>query len=316
MAKKIKKRTKKSPEEVALEQQQNLRIEDVLEANDPAMEFGDPESWENAGEDDVEVAPLPLDEDGELEEESYELTASDRTEMAQARVIKWTEDNAKGIVAVLVIGAIAPIVVVVAMYFMEQSKISSAAEATKIFPMYSQVVEGSLEDEGFDKFSARSEGKFTKPKMFASEDVKWKAIKAQAEKAEQGASNDGLKQTATLTKAAAALRLKDYDAAITAYQAVQKDPKSKALAPFIELGLAQAYSAKGDAAKAAKTYGDMTASNKDFAPLSIYYTARAQENSKDLKAAAATYESLVEKHPTSPFKADAERRAAMIKASM
>ena len=317
MAKKIKKRTKKSPEEVELEAQQELRIEDVLDANDPAMEFGDPDSWENAGDDDVEVAPIAVDAEGQpLEEEAYELTAADRTEMAQARVLKWTEDNAKGIAAVLVIAAIAPIVVVVAMYFMEQSKISAASEATQIFPLYSKVVEGSLEDEGFDRLSSRNEGNFTKPKMYASEEAKWKAVKAQADKAQAAASSEGLKQTATLAQAAAALRLKDYDGAIKAYESVKQDPQSKALLPFVELGLAQAYAAKGDAAKAAEVYASMTTSNEAFAPLSIYYEARAQEDAKDLKAAAATYETLVTKHPTSPFKADAERRAAMIKASM
>lgn len=311
MAKKIKKRTKRKDEEEVLleeqEQSQEPRLEDYVDVNDPAMEFGDPTTWENAGEDDIEVAPIPVDEEGEIDEEAlYELTATDQAEMAQARVLDWFDKNIRLVAGLLVVAAVAPIIYVVAMELKQKSDESTSAVVSKAFSMYAKPVEGSPTAKFFE-----TQKDYKKPAMYDSQDAKWNAISKEASQA-AGQSSGGAQMTAKMVEAAAAMRIKKFDDAIKIYGEIKTNAPSEPLKTIATLGLAQAHTAKGDAAKAGEAYDTLAKTNKEYEPFAIYYKARSLEMGGKKAEAKKLYNSLLENHPTTSYKADVERRLAML----
>lgn len=311
MSKKIKKRSKKKDEEELLEAQgpaAEPKLEDYVDANDPAMEFGDPTTWENAGEDDIEVAPLPVDEDGEIDQAALEeLTASDQLDLASARVADFVEKNLKLIAAALTIAAIAPIVFAIGKEVKQGMDVSSAEKISPAFEQYMRPVENSPELQFFE-FNKD----FAKPQTYASSQVKWETLDKQAAESLKSGPSTGVTATSKLIKAAAALRLEKWDDAISAYGELATKSPSKAIAPIVKLGLAQAYTGKGEHEKAVAAYDELAGLDKSYQPLAIYQKGLILEGAGQKDKAKETYHKLLEQFPETTFKADVERRLALL----
>ena len=318
MSKKIKKRTKKKddPElvegvDAAAEPEADLKIEDYVDANDPAMEFGDPSTWEDAGEDKIEVAPLPVDEDGQVDQAALEaqqqgLTTTDQLDMASARVADFVEKNIRLIAALIVLAALAPVVYAVGQSVVESSRLSDAERVAGVFKLYMRPVEHSPELQFFE-FNKD----FTRPDPHATQQAKWDAIYKEAEAAQ--AKNPGQAvYTAKLARAAAALRLERWDEAVTLYTELSTSAPSAAMRPFAQLGLAQALSGKGELDKAVEAYEALGKLDAKYEPLVQYQRALHLERAGKAKEAKEALHKLIELHPDTSYKADVERRLALM----
>lgn len=315
MSKKIKKRSKKKDEEGLNEisgSEAEPKLEDFVDANDPAMEFGDPTTWDNAGDDNIEVAPLPVDEDGEIDQEALnaledQLTATDQIDMASARVADWAEKNIRLIVAVALVAAIAPILFVVGKGIKDNADIKSAQQISPVFDLYMKPAEGSPELQFFE-FNKD----FPKPKTFDSQQAKWEAIYKEADSAVGKNPSAGAVYSAKLAKAAAAMRLEKWDESIAIYQDMVTASPSAPMRSIAQLGLAQAYSGKKEIDKAIAAYEALATLDKQYEPLATYQKARHQEIAGQNDKAKETYHKLLEAHPDTTFKADVERRLALM----
>jgi tetratricopeptide (TPR) repeat protein len=314
MSKKIKKRSKKKDEEglnEISEPEVEPKLEDFVDANDPAMEFGDPTTWDNAGDDEVEVAPLPVGEDGEVDQEALaameELTASDQIDMASARVADWAEKNIRLIAAVALVAAIAPILFVIGKGIKDSADVKSAQQISPVFDLYMKPAEGSPELQFFE-FNKD----FPKPKTFDSQQAKWEAIYKEADSAVAKNPSAGAVYSAKLAKAAAAMRLEKWDESITIYQDMINTSPSAPMRSIAQLGLAQAFSGKKELDKAIDAYEALAKLDKQYEPLATYQKARHQELAGQNDKAKETYHKLLEAHPDTTFKADVERRLALM----
>ncbi len=311
MPKKIKKRSKVSREEQALlEPAAPPRLEDYVAPDDPALEFGTPEQWEDAGDEAIAVAPIPLNEEGEVDleaERRRELEAAEQIELASHRAAAWVERNPVVLLGALVALILAPIVYVIGAGMLASSREDVSAQISPAIIASTRLVEGSPELDFFD-----TNEEISRPSgVFPSEQARWEAVLAASQAPLKADLGDGPMATAQLTAAAAKLRLGQFDEAITLYESARAKAPSDAIKPFITLGLATAYQGKGDTDKAVAAYDEL-AKEEDYAALALYQRARVLDLAGQRDQAKDAYHKLLEAHPDTSFKADVERRLAML----
>ena len=107
----------------------------------------------------------------------------------------------------------------------------------------------------------------------------------------------------------------DYTAALDAYQRVVDEYGSfEGLANTARLAQAYLYSVRGDEARALEIFGELAAVEEDPVPRSqiALEMGRLQENLGKKEEAAATYRSVIELYPDTPWSAEAEKRLSAV----
>ncbi len=297
MPKKIKKRTKKTEEE--------------LESLDQAPEGGEEEE-----------GPVLLDEDGmPIRQEEYDEVANfgdivvdipeherDAFEKLSHDTANWIEKNRPIAMGLFFLVLAAPLLVYFGYEQVKASQVGKSNDVTAAIEAYQYPVENSP----MMKFFEQNE-KFKKPTVvYKTSEEKWNAVYTDADKALKTHASDDLGVSARYAKAGAAYHLGKYDEAISLYQEVLKDERGDALHLFASLGLAMSQAGKGDVDAAVKTFDTVKDTNAEFAGFAQYHKGRVLEAAGKVDEAKAVYNSLLEGDSNSTYKLDVERRLATL----
>lgn len=299
MPKKIKKRTKKSEEE--------------LEQSGEGLVEGGAQSEGEAG-------PVLLDEDGmPIRQEEYDEVANfgdivvnipeherDAFEKLSHDTANWIERNRPIAIGLFLVVLAAPLLVYFGMEQYQKSLVEKSNDVTAAIEAYQYPVA----DSPMMKFFEQND-KFKKPEtVYETNEAKWTAVYDQANKALQAHESDALGVSARYTKAGAAYQLGKYDEAISLYQAVLQDERGNSLHLFARLGLAMSQAGKGDVDAAVKSFDEIASTSDEFAGFAQYHKGRVLEAAGKAQEAKQAYDKLLEGDANSTYKVDVERRLA------
>lgn len=233
--------------------------------------------------------------------------ASDPFLQATAQGMSWFEQN-RG----LVLGGIVALVVAVigvwaALGYMESQKVAASSELSPALWDYETQVEEAKRE------AIANDPDLTAPEEeYASEQARWKAIFEKSGSALEAHQQGEIAQSARLTRAAAAVRLGDFDEAVSLYEAYLSGDTDESMLPFVYLGLATAHGAKGNVEDAVANYDKLVEHDESFEGLALYQKAKAFEAAGNTEKAKEIYHEILEAHPQTPYREDIERRLALI----
>ena len=234
-------------------------------------------------------------------EEGYKVSSASKG--------SWLEDNPKQVLG----GFVAIIAVVMGIYgvfdLMEGNMVAASADLTPAFDSYNTLVKGSPELDAVEK-NPDIQAPTT---VFETETEKWQNVYDAATKTMSAQAGSEIARTARITKAAAALRLGKDDEALELYTAALSEKSVDDLDRVTLLqGLATAYTAKADYAKALETFDKLGALNEAYAKALKYDKALLLEQAGKVDDAKTLYHEIIESDPTHPKKSDIERRLATL----
>lgn len=294
MPKKIKKRTKKTEEE---------------------LEVTSPEGGE-AGE----ASPQLFDEDGmPIRQEEYDEVANfgdmvvaipeherDAFEKVSHETANWIERNRPIAIGLFFLVLAAPLIVYGIWYQVQQAEVGESNDVTEAIEAYQYPVK----DSPMMKFFEQND-KFTKPDtIYATTEAKWQAVYKEADEALKAHPSDDLGVSARYTKAGAAYQLGKYDEAIALYNEVLGDERGDALHLFATLGLAMSQAGKGDVDGAVVTFDKLKAMNDSYVGFAQYHKGRVLQAAGKNDAAKEAYNALLQSDSNTTYKTDVERRLA------
>jgi predicted negative regulator of RcsB-dependent stress response len=201
----------------------------------------------------------------------------------------------------LVLGAIAIMVVVIAGgVYLHNRKVESDAEAARLLQtataaiVRGQIVPAEMRAELGDQL------RIYRLPMFETQETRDAEIE-EALSAARNSGRDKVEQDATLVAAARAVRLGDFDAAITDYDAFLDDVDGDHPLRFLALeGKGIALEAKGDYEAALAVFTEIAPRPTDFyRPMALYHRGRMLEALERKDEALAIYEQYFEEFPAS-----------------
>lgn len=210
-------------------------------------------------------------------------------------------------------GAVGVIVVLVVVGFsvldyMEKQRVTKSSELNPAFQAYLLEVEGS---PSLEPLKERTNLKL--PTLHADHDAKWNAIYAGADKALPEAQGSSIEIPGLLIKAAAAAQLGKQDEAAQLYQTVgSKKDVDASLLLAAELGQANAHASEKEWDKALESLSRAESNSEDVAKFLRYHRARLLEAKGDVAKAKEIYHEILESDPLNAYKADIERRLAIL----
>ena len=293
MPKKIKKRAKRKDEEILPSEEeggQEILVTRVDNPNDPTIL---PAEDDQAELGDL-VVNIPEHERDAFQEVSH-------------KAANWVDDNRPMALALFVAALCVPLAIFGGYYALQQGEVEDQIVVSQAIELASTPVEGSPELQLFEQNED-----FQKPEgVFASRQAKWEAVYAQASKALTEHSSGDLAIAARYAKAGAAYQLGKYDEAIELYNALLKDG-SGPLAPFSRLNLALAQAGKGQTDQAVTLLDALGTEDESYRALAIYHKGRVLEAAGKKEEAKKIYHELLEVDPDTTYKADVERRIAIL----
>jgi len=210
-------------------------------------------------------------------------------------------------------GAVGVLVVLIVIGFsvfdyMEKQRVEKSAELNPAFQAYLLEVEGS---PSLEPLKERTNLKL--PTLHADHDAKWNAIYNGANEALPKSQGSSIEIPGLLIKAAAASQLGKQEEAAALYKtaAANKDMDASLLLAA-ELGQANAHASAKEWDKALESLGRAEANSEDVAKFLRYHRARLLEAKGDVDKAKELYHEILESDPLNAYKADIERRLAIL----
>lgn len=214
------------------------------------------------------------------------------------------EDNPKVIFAGVAVVALLVVAGFGVVEFLESQRLEASKSLNPAFQAYLLEVEGS---PSLEPLKQRDNLKL--PTLHADEETKWKAVYD----ASSAATSTDVKDAAKLMKAASAVHLDKHEEAATIYADVAKSPELEpSLKLAAELGQVNAHASAEEWDKALEALARAEAGGEDIAKLLRYQRARLLEASGKVKEAKELYHEIIESEPTNIYKADIERRLAIL----
>jgi tetratricopeptide (TPR) repeat protein len=319
MSKKIKKRTSKPSEEVESTEQQAEQAAS-LDPSDPNSPLYDPDSPFTAEELAEVETNLPPDEFAIVQAERAQAApkAEDAEEKEAPSVdpldeftfqaVGWFDKNKNTVFASMAAISVLAVLAWAGLKLQESQAVSSSAELN-IALAEAQVMLDDSPD--FLIFKNQEEVK-QKPRTYADDKTKWDKVYQSAAASAKANAGKPIGHSSQLVQASAALRLQNWDEAISLYQAAVKADALGHLKPSISYGLGMAYWGKGDAANAVKTFEELAKQGGSFAQVATYQQALVLESSGKKDEAKNLMHKLLETYPDTSFKTDVERRLAKL----
>ena len=243
MAKKIKKRSKKSPEEEA--EQQAL----VPAQRSPELLDADGAPRGDASVEQVKVYDEVVDNFGDMVVNIPEHER-DTFEKLSHGTANWIERNRPLAIALVVLVLAAPLLIYFAVVQVERAAIEDSNQVTEAIEAYQYPVEGSSMMQLFEQ-----NDKFARPEtVYPTLEAKWQAVYQESDEALKAHGASDLGVAARYTKAGAAYQLGKYEEAASLYSEVLGDERGSALHLFATLGLAMSQAGNNQADEAAITF--------------------------------------------------------------
>ena len=227
---------------------------------------------------------------------------------ATMRGASWMEENRGLMIGGIIAVVIAAIGVWVGTNYMEGQEVEASTTLSPALWDYDVPVEGSQEMEMIRQSDVVEPPENT----FGSDKERWQAVYDQADESLAQNNSGPVAQSARLTKAAAASRLGKFDEAIELYSAYLEGPTDEGMLPFVYLGLATAHGAKGNVEKAGANYDKLVEQNEAYEGLAMYQKAKVLEAAGKTEKAKELYHEILETSPKTPYRADIERRLALL----
>lgn len=234
--------------------------------------------------------------------------ASDPVLEATMRGASWMEENRSLVIGGVIALVVAVIGIWVGTSYVESQKLEASSSLSPALWDYSAPVKGSPTME----MMAQTDEVAAPETVYASETERWQAIYDKADASLAKHKSGPLAQTARLTKAAAANRLDKHDEAITLYQGYLDNETEEAVLPFVYMGLANAYGAKGDVEKASANYDKLIEQDDSYEALAQFEKAKVLEGAGKVDKAKGIYHEILESNPKTPYREDIERRLALL----
>ncbi len=233
---------------------------------------------------------------------------SDPVLEATLRGASWLEDNRNLVLAGVIAVIVAGVGVWIGSGYMDSQAVQASSTLSPALWDYDVITKDSPAMKQIEKSEVVDPPKHT----YATDKARWEAIYKQAGDSLSKHKSGPLAQSARLTKAAAAMRLKKYDDATKLYEAYLSGKTDKAMLPFVYLGLATAYGAKGKVDKAVANYDKLVKQDDSYEGLAMYQKAQVYEAAGKKDKAKELYHEIIESHPKTPYRDDIERRLALL----
>jgi tetratricopeptide (TPR) repeat protein len=242
------------------------------------------------------------------EEAPVEPAGGDPFLRGSTRTLHWLSNNrnkALGGVAVLVVVGIAAYITY---NTMQQQQVEASSAVSEAITAFEKPVQGS---PAIDQILQSTELE-SLDETYESREAKWTAVQDEASKALETYSDNPVAQQARLMRAAASIRLDNYEQAISDYQAyLDNEPKKENLA-IVHYGLGIAQGAAGKIDAATQSFDKVAENDEDLEDLALYQKGILQQEAGNAQKAKKLYEKLLEESPKSPYTSDVERRLALM----
>lgn len=251
----------------------------------------------------------PEEESADLSQQGTGGGGLDGFERTAFVATNWVEENRKLIAGGLIAVVLIVVATLIGLQYVSSQQVEASNRLSAGLNQYQVPVEGSPELVQIREREEIPEP----PQVFASEEAKWEAIYTEAANTLNDFDRGPIAASTRFTKAAAALNLGRGEEAERLYREVLDSSDATAeLKTYSQMGLAKSLAFQGDLDGAKEAWESFASENPDKASYADFEVARLVEWDGNVEGARGLYEAFLENHPTSEFRAEVERRLALL----